>query len=398
MDSDFSQQIVEKIDLIFVNVAKSGNKVLQNRIEEKKNQIYASIPSSSSQILQNIQNRLYINQYLNNFIQYVSKEENLHQQRFFSLIRNSNKAKYQMMFAQKFNKLPKYFKSLENQDISISGLIADQDIINSKVPVNFTVNSHLLLDREVNYIVCMTLIFNDIYDEVIFCHSLSAQKLLKKIPKLNQYEFFKVLDKYLSITINKQENIVSLQSMHPIVHFSPVIKYHENNNQQQFYLIQGMEIIISPTYKIKVIQIFYNQFEILTENYIRKTKKQQYDSKLLIQNASNYILLQPLEDKINHELCAIYDLQQSIKLDNFLKLPNGISVQLKFDGIGFLFEVLKENKNFYTSLSFTEDVHCSAKYINFFIVINNELRIQIDSEGGELFFDKIESKSNIFDK
>lgn len=67
--------------------------------------------------------------------------------------------------------------------MSATGFINNQDVAHCKVPVNFTASSYLL-DNEIDLIVCITLIFKDIFDEEIFIHSLGTEKLLKKIPEL----------------------------------------------------------------------------------------------------------------------------------------------------------------------------------------------------------------------
>ncbi|CAD8066337.1 unnamed protein product [Paramecium sonneborni] len=396
MDSNFSQQIVEKIDSIYSYIVQSGNKDLIQKTEQKKDEIYAAIPKPSSKILSNMQIQDYIKQYLNNFINYVSVQGNLQQQGWSKFFRQSEKTKILNIFVQKFNKLPKYFKSLEMQDLSVSTFINDQDLVHSKVPFNFTANSHLL-DSEIDYTVCITLIFKDLCDGEVFSHTLNVQKLMKKIPILKQFEFLKTLQNYLLMTVQQNRQIFSLQSLDSIVHFSPKIKdYQNNSSQQNFYLIKDMEIILSPTYRIKVVDVFSTESNNLNQNYINKNEKYKYDDQLLIQNAKNYIILQPLEDKIYHDPITIYDLKKSIIINNFLKMPNEICAQILFDGIGYIFEVLKEKENFYTSLQYKGQVDSMTKNMNFCIVIGNELRIQIDSEGGQLFFDQTEYQSNLF--
>ncbi|CAD8102087.1 unnamed protein product [Paramecium primaurelia] len=397
MDSDFHQEIVDMINEIYEQIGKSRNKLLIQKLNERKEQIYASIPQSGSQILSNTQNREFITQYLDKFVKFVSDQKNLAEQGFFKIIRNSQTTKLQNIFSKKFTQLPQYFKSLECQDLSATGFINNQDVVHFKVPVNFTAISYLL-DDEIDFIVCITLIFKDICDEEAFIHSLNTQKLLKKIPELNQFEFLKFLKNYLTITIDLPQQIIILEPLDPIIQFSPLLKSNnQNDNKQELYLSNDMEIIISPTYKIKVLNIFNKQNKPLNQNYISKNHINQYDDNLLIKNVENYIILQPLEQNINHQQIVICDLKKSILLNEFLRLPKEISVQLIHDGVGFLFEVLKEKPNFYTSLSFKSPIHAKTKHINICLIINNQLKLQIDSECGQLFFNSNDYNKNLLE-
>ncbi|CAK64104.1 unnamed protein product (macronuclear) [Paramecium tetraurelia] len=396
MDSDFYKEIKDIIDLIYQQIAISRNKSLISKLNERKEQIYASIPQAQSKILLNQQNREFITKYLDKFAQFVSNQDNLVEQGFFKLIRQSQKSKLQNIFAKKFTQLPQYFKNLESQDISATGFINSQDVAHSKIPVNFTASS-FLLDNDIDYVACITLIFKDICDEEIFIHSLSTQKLLKKIPELNQFEYLKILKNYLTITVDQQQNIITLEPLDPIIQYSPLFKINQNEKQQEFYLSKEMEIILSPTYKIKVVDIFNKENKALNDNFITKNLINQYDNTLLIKNAENYIILQPQEQNIKHEPIIIFDLKGSILLNKVLKLQKEISVKLIHDGVGFLFEELTERSNFYTSLSYQSPVYSKTKKINLCLVVKNQLRIQIDSECGQLFFDTNEYNRNLFD-
>ncbi|CAD8154242.1 unnamed protein product [Paramecium pentaurelia] len=397
MDSDFHKEIVDVINEIYEQIGKSRNKLLIQKLNERKELIYASIPLTGSQILLNSQNREFITQYLDKFVKFVSNQQNLVEQGFFKIIRNSHITKLQNIFSKKFTQLPQYFKNLESQDLSATGFINNQDVVHFKVPVNFTANSYLL-DDEIDFIVCITLIFKDICDEQAFIHSLNTQKLLKKIPELKQFEFLKSLKNYLTITVDLSQQIIILEPLDPIIQFSPQLKSNnQNNNKQELYLSNDMEIIISPTYKIKVLNIFNKQNKPLNQNYISKNHINQYDDNLLIKNVENYIILQPLEQNINHQQIVIYNLKKSILLNEFLRLPKEISVQLIHDDVGFLFEVLKEKHNFYTSLSFQSPIHAKTKYINICLIINNQLKLQIDSECGQLFFNSDDYNKNLLE-
>ncbi|CAD8149243.1 unnamed protein product [Paramecium octaurelia] len=396
MDSNFYKEIKDIIDFIYQQITISRNKCLIQKLSERKEQIYASIPQTRSNILQNQQNREFITKYLDKFVQFVSNQDNLVEQGFFKMIRQSQKTKLQNIFSKKFTQLPQYFKNLESQDLSATGFINSQEVAHSKIPVNFTANS-FLLDNDIDFIACITLIFKDICDEEIFIHSLSTQKLLKKIPELNQFEYLKSLKNYLTITVDQQQQIITLEPLDPIIQFSPLFNGNQTEKLQEFYLSQDMEIILSPTYKIKVVGIFNKENQALNDNFITKNLIYQYDKTLLIKNAENYIILEPQEQNIKHEPIVIFDLKGSISLNKFLGLSKDISFKLTHDGFGFLFEELTQRPNFYTSLSYQSPVYSKTKKINLCLVIKNELRLSIDSECGQLFVDTNEYNRNLFD-